>query len=115
MTAIDLRPSPMELGLYRERYEALAKDLRADGIDVVNHIPEERRGAGSDALTAGGIALAVHITARLTNPFIDHLVERIKEWLGQNGRQRTVEIIDGASGRVLTRVELSEEDPRCSS
>jgi hypothetical protein len=43
MASIVLRPSPMELGLHRGEYDALAATLQAQGHDVTLEIPVEER------------------------------------------------------------------------
>jgi hypothetical protein len=77
---IVLEPSPMELGLYREQYDALVADLKSQGYEVEIVRPVEYRSVFPDPQTlynlivhVGPVAGAVVNTVALVALFLKHL------------------------------------------
>jgi hypothetical protein len=60
MARVEIEPLPMELGLHREQYEALVRELEQSGYDVELIPPEELRSGGSSlAVEVADVTLRV--------------------------------------------------------
>lgn len=83
MSRIVIEPQPIEMGLNREAYEALAEDLREAGYEVELQYPIEQRGGirhaavdvqlflldkGADAVVTFVVALVVERLTRSRRP-----------------------------------------------
>ncbi len=110
---IVIRTSIVELGLYRDEYEALVEALRGEGYAARIDEPTETRSIEQAALEIG-IWTGEHVAA----PVIAALVARhaqatISKRKGARRTQQLRELpIYGPDGRVLDRVSLPADDDR---
>jgi hypothetical protein len=112
MAGITLAPTPLELGLHREQYDRLVRELEEQGHDVELRRPIEERAPPGDASgPAPALELAVHIAGFVSDHIVDALVgvliARLASRLRRNEPRRVT--IYGPDGRVLRELELPSE------
>lgn len=110
---IVIRTSIVELGLYRDEYEALVEALRGEGYAARIDEPTETRSIEQAALEIG-IWTGEHVAAAVIAALVArHAQATISKRKGARRTQQLRELpIYGPDGRVLDRVSLPADDDR---
>jgi hypothetical protein len=110
MARVVLQPPSLDIGLFRDQYDALTQDLEAAGYDVRIVREVEERGAGSQVGEAV-FNLAVHVLDDAEDAAVGAIVALMVARLRGTirGRRRRVQVLWGPHGEKLRDDELPEE------
>jgi hypothetical protein len=98
---ITITPSPLELGIHADEWEAVCEDLRASGFAPVIEPPIEKRDVGQ-------VVMETLITVGASKA-LDVVVDALGRHLRDRRKHRAPVVIYGPDGEVWRVVKLPKE------